>query len=422
MSAGNRLSPAFVKAARHSGRTRFGERHSDGNGLMLCIQPSGSKSWVQRIVIHGRRRTFGLGGYPSVALKDARRMAFENHALARQGGDPLALRTRRDIPDFATAAAKVIDIQAGGWKDAGKSRRQWESSLAAYAFPVFGTKRVDVVASADVLAAVLPIWASKRETASRVRQRISAVMKWAVAQGYRADDPASAAVLQALPKGVGTAKTHHRALPYGEVAEAVRRVRASNAWLGTKLAFEFLVLTAGRSGEVRGAQWSEVDFAATTWMIPAHRMKARLPHRVPLSVRCLEVLEESKGLASLIAPAAAGDLVFPSITGRKLSDSTISKLLRELGIDAVPHGFRSSFRDWAAERTDAPHAVMEAALSHIVPNAAERAYARSDLFERRRTLMEQWASHVYCVQGTVVEIRKERAARTPSRPRAEAML
>ena len=401
MTTINKLSPAFVKAARHSGRTRFDERHADGNGLMLCIQPGGSKSWVQRIVIQGRRRTFGLGGYPLVPLKEARRIAFENRALARRGGDPLALRARRDVPDFATAAAKVIDVQAGAWKDAGKSRRQWESSLAAYAFPVLGAKRVDAISSADVLAAVQPIWSPKRETASRVRQRISAVMKWAVAQGYRADDPAGAAVLQALPKGVGTAKRHHRALPYGEVGEAVRRVRASDAWLGVRLAFEFLVLTACRSGEVRGARWIEVDLAAATWTIPAERMKAKSEHRVPLSAQCIEVLDEARRLPGRAAPAAAGGLLFPSVKGggRQLSAATLNRLLRELGVDAVPHGFRSSFRDWAAERTDTPHAVMEAALAHVVPNAAERAYARSDLFERRRTLMEQWATHVCGVQG-----------------------
>ena len=387
MTAGNKLSPAFVQAAKHSGRTRSDERHTDGNGLMLCIQPSGSKSWVQRIVIHGRRRAIGLGGYPLVPLKEARRIAFENRALARRGGDPLALRARRDVPDFATAAAKVIDIQAGAWKDAGKSRRQWESSLAAYAFPVLGSKRVDAIASSDVLAAVLPIWSSKRETASRVRQRISAVMKWAVAQGYRVDDPAGAAVLQALPKGTGKAKRHHRALPYSDVGDAVRRVRESRAWLGTKLAFEFLVLTGCRSGEVRGARWDEVDLDAATWTIPADRMKAKSEHRVPLAPRCVELLDAATDIRT-------GDLVFPSPHGRQLSDATMSKLVRELGLDAVPHGFRSSFRDWAAETTDTPHAVMEAALAHTIQNAAERAYARSDLFARRRVLMDQWAAHV----------------------------
>ena len=411
MTLANKLSPAFVRAAKHTGRTQSGERYSDGNGLMLSVQPSGSKSWVQRIVIHGRRRTFGLGGYPAVPLKEARRVAFENRALARQGGDPLALRARRDIPDFATAAGKVIDIQAGGWKDASKSRRQWESSLAAYAFPAIGAKRVDTITSADVMAAVLPIWSSKRETASRVRQRISAVMKWAVAQGYRPDDPAGSAVLQALPRGVGAAKRHHRALAYGDVGDAVRRVRASRAWAGTKLAFEFLVLTGCRSGEVRGARWSEVDLAAETWTIPPNRMKAKIEHRVPLPARCMEILGEARCLADLVAPHSTGDLVFPSIRGRELSDSTLSKLIRTLGVDAVPHGFRSSFRDWASERTNTPHAVAEAALAHTIRNQAEAAYARSDLFGKRRTLMERWAAYISAAPGEVVAIGEGRAAR-----------
>ena len=214
-----------------------------------------------------------------------------------------SLRAWRDVPDFATAAAKLIDIQAGAWKDGGKSREHWESTLAAYALPHFGAMRVDAITSADVMAAVLPIWSAKRVTASRVRQRISAVMRWCVAQGYRGDDPAGAAVLQALPKGVGKAKRHHKALPYGEVADAVRRVRESRAWLGTKLAFEFLVLTACRSGEVRGARWEEVDFVAAAWTVPADRMKAKVEHRVPLSERCLEVLAEAKSLASMSARA-----------------------------------------------------------------------------------------------------------------------
>ncbi len=399
MTVANKLSPAFVRAAKHTGKTRSAERHSDGNGLMLCIQPSGTRSWVQRIVIHGRRRTFGLGGYPLVSLKAARQMAHENRALARQGGDPLALRERHDIPDFTTAAGKVIDIQAGSWKDAGKSRRQWESSLATYAFPMLGTKRVDKITSADVMAAVLPIWTGKRETASRVRQRISAVMKWSVAQGYRGDDPAGPAVLQALPRGDGKPKRHHRALPHTEVAAALSTVRASGAWPATKLAFEFIVLTACRSGEVRGATWSEMDGDA--WTIPAERMKAKTEHRVPLSRQALAVLEKARAIPRT---AASADLVFPSTQGRVMGDNVISKLLRTLGIAAVPHGFRSSFRDWGAERTNTPHAVMEAALAHTIRNQAEAAYARSDLFGKRRTLMERWAAYIDDKPGEVVAI------------------
>ena len=397
MAHHNRLSPAFVRSAKHSGRTKSAERHADGNGLMLCIQPAGSKSWVQRIVIHGRQRTFGLGGYPLVGIAEARQAAFNNRALARKGGDPLALRKKRDIPDFATAVAIVIDIQAGAWKDVGRSRAQWEQSLATYAFPKLGTRRVDAITSADVLAVLLPIWTTKRVTASRVRQRISAVMKWAIAQEYRADDPAAGAVMQALPKGAAQPRAHHKALPYDSVADAMRRVRESDARGGTKIAFEFLVLTAARKEEVRGATWDEVDLAAATWTIPAARMKAGIEHRVPLSKRCLELLEAAKD-------NRRGRLVFPGPHGNPMGRARLNQLLQDLGIESTVHGFRSTFRDWASERTNTPHAVMEAALAHSIPNAAERAYARSDLFDKRRTLMERWAAHVCDAGGQVVAI------------------
>ena len=210
------------------------------------------------------------------------------------------------------------------------------------------------------------------------------VMKWAIAQGYRLDNPAGEAIGAALPK-LGGIQRHHRALPYGEVASAIRTVRQSETVVAVKLAFEFLVLTACRSGEVRGARWEEVDLEAEEWRIPPEKMKHKREHRVPLSSRAREILVEAKQNTLL------SEWVFPSPTGRALSDSVFNTLLWELGIPAVPHGFRSSFRDWAAECTDAPHAVMEAALSHVVRNQVEAAYARSDLFERRRVLMEQWA-------------------------------
>ncbi len=381
------LTVAFVRAVKHSGKGGI-DWHIDalGHGLMLAVQPSGTKSWVQRIVVRGRRRSAGLGGYPLVTLAEARDAAFANRRIARRGGDPFEDRRRPAAPTFADAAAQVIDAQAVAWTNP-KSRKQWESSLAAYAFPAIGDKRVDAIDSADVMAVLTPIWGDRRGTASRVRQRISAVMRWAVAHGHRADDPAGPAVLQALPKGAGKAK-HHKALPHAEVADALSRVRASGAWQATKLVFEFIVLTACRSGEARGATWSEIDGGA--WTIPAARMKARSEHRVPLSPQALAVLEQAR---SIPRAAAAGDLVFPSIRGRQLSDSTISKLLRALGVDAVPHGFRSSFRDWASECTDAPHAVMEAALAHAVRNQAEAAYARSDLLAKRRELMDAWAAY-----------------------------
>ncbi len=245
----------------------------------------------------------------------------------------------------------------------------------------------DRIGTADVMEVLLPIWSTKRETARRVRQRISAVMKWAVAQGYREDNPAGDAISAALPKN-GVRRQHQRALPHAQVVDALARVRASKAHRATALAFEFLVLTACRSGEVRGARWDEVDAAAATWTVPATCVKSKLEHRVPLSGRAVAVLDEAREIAD------GSGLLFPSPTGRVLSDSTLSKLLRELGIGAVPHGFRSSFRDWAAEKTDVPREVCELALAHVNSDRVEAAYRRSDLFDRRRDLMNQWAAYV----------------------------
>ena len=250
--------------------------------------------------------------------------------------------------------------------------------------PKIGHKRVDWITSADIMALLLPIWNTKPPTAQRVRQRIGTVMKWSIAQGYRMDNPAGEALGAALPKPGGIQR-HHRALPYGEVAGAIQRVRQSRAAFAIKLAFEFLVLTACRSGEVRGARWEEIDLEAREWRIPPERMKHKREHRVPLSGRAREILTVAR------EDTVNSEWVFPSAGGRPLLDLDLSGLLRELGVPAVPHGFRSSFRDWAAECTDAPHAVMEAVLSHLVRNKVEAAYARSDLFERRRILMEQWA-------------------------------
>jgi len=248
-----------------------------------------------------------------------------------------------------------------------------------------GRLRVDRIKAPDVMRVLLPIWNEKRVTARRVRQRISAVMLWAIAQGYREDNPAGAAVGAALPKN-GVRPQHLAALPYAEVAGAIATVRGSGAYPATGLAFEFLVLTACRSGEVRGARWEEVDLEAREWRIPAARMKTNREHRVPLSSRALAVLEEAQALAD------GSGVVFPSERGRALDGAAIVKLVRDLGIGAVPHGFRSSFRDWAAECTDAPREVCELALAHVNSDRVEAAYRRTDLFERRRALMEQWAA------------------------------
>ena len=264
---------------------------------------------------------------------------------------------------------------------------QWMSTLRSYAFPSIGGKRVDHISPADVMGVLLPIWNEKHQTAKRVRQRISTVMRWGIAQGYRVDNPAGDAIGAALPKPPRVQK-HYKALPYGEVAGAIEAVLGSEARATVKLGFEFLVLTACRSGEMRGARWAEIDIEGGEWTIPAERMKSRREHRVPLSGRAREILAGAK------AHAPRSELVFPSARGLVLPSFEFAGLLKALGVGAVSHGFRSSFRDWAAERTDAPRAVMEAALAHAVRNRAEAAYARSDLFERRRVLMERWAEYL----------------------------
>ena len=380
---GEKLSAAFVRTVVEPGK------YHDAHGLILRVMPSGSKQWVQRIVVQGRRRDLGLGGFPLVSLAEARQQAFENRRLARAGGDPMALKGRPDVPTFAEAAETVIGIHRPSWRAGGESEKQWWASLRAYVFPRIGTKRVDEITTADVMAVLLAdgFWNSKSETARRVRQRISAVMKWAIAQGHRNDNPAGEALGAALPRHNGV-KAHQRALPHSEVGAAIAKVRASGAYQASVLCFEFLVLTACRSGEIRLARWDEFDLEAAIWTIPGVRMKAGREHRVPLSGRALEVLDGAREFAE------GSGLVFPSPSGKPLTSGTLSSLLRDLGIDAVPHGFRSSFRDWAAECTDTPHAVMEAALAHVIKNKAEAAYARSDLFERRRKLMDEWAAYI----------------------------
>ena len=325
----------------------------------------------------------GLGKYPIVTLAEARAKAIENRRAIEHGMDPRG----GGIPTFAEAAEKVIVLHAKNWKPGSQYEAQWRHTLRTYAFPKIGRRRVSKITTADVMGVLLPIWNEKRVTATRVRQRIGAVMKWSVAKGYREDNPAGDAIGAALPK-TGARTTHHRALPHQKVGDALERAGGSTANQTTTLCFEFLVLTASRSGEARGARWEEIDLEGAEWTISAKRMKGRRAHRVPLSARAREVLAEAK------AHAPHSEWVFPSARGLKLKNFDFSGLLKTLGIAAVPHGFRSSFRDWAAECTDAPHAVMEAALAHVVRNKVEAAYARSDLFERRRVLMDQWAEYL----------------------------
>ena len=284
------LSAKFVKTVAEPGRFYDGDA-----GLFLLVKPSGRKSYVQRLTIRGKRHDIGLGSTRWTSLTDARAVAQANRKVARTGGDPLAAR-RADVPNFAEAVETVIGIHREGWKDAGKSEKQWRASLRDYAMPRLGRRRIDQITAADVMAVLLPIWHEKHETARRVRQRISTTMKWAVAQGYRGDNPAGDAISAALPKN-GAVRQHQRALPFAEVGEALDKVKASNAYPTTRLAFEFLVLTACRAGEVRLATWNEVDLELGAWTVPARRMKAKRDHRVPLPGRAFEILAEARQLA-----------------------------------------------------------------------------------------------------------------------------
>ena len=363
--------------------------YTDGrgaHGLSLRVQPNGFRHWYQHIRIDGRYTNLGLGGYPIVTLEEARVAAAANARLVADGGDPRA--AERGAPTVARILDALIARDSATWRRPERTAKNWRNSLANHA-PTILTRRVDTVTSRQCINALAPLWNTKRETARKVKHRLSAVFTLAVAQGHREDNPIDA-VDAALPKRRGAAQRagNHRALPHGEVADALATVARTDAWTGTRLAFRFLVLTAARNGEVRGAIWDEMDFDAALWTIPATRMKAAVEHRVPLSDAALAVLDEARAIAD------PGGLVFPSITGRPMSDSTLSKLLRENGVAAVPHGFRSSFRDWAAECTPFAREVMEAALAHRVPDAVEAAYFRSDLLEKRRELMQRWADYV----------------------------
>ncbi len=311
--------------------------NTSGNGLYLRVDKSGLRLWVQRIVIRGKRREMGLCSPDLVSLATARENARRNRQLAYEGQDPIQLKNEaRAVPTFEEAARTFHELHKPTWRNE-KHAAQFISTLETYAFPKFGKLRVSEVTNADLMAALAPIWTAKQETARRVRQRIGVVLKWAMAKGSRKANPADAVGL-ALPK-VDKAVEHRKSLGYAEVAGCIQTVQASGAGLSTKLALEFLVLTASRSGEARDALWSEIDLAAKVWTIPALRMKAKRAHRVPLSGRAVEVLKQAHGLSE------CDGLIFPgTIKGRPLSDMTLIKLVRELGFPIDIHGFRTSFR------------------------------------------------------------------------------
>ncbi|MCC7328166.1 MAG: integrase arm-type DNA-binding domain-containing protein [Burkholderiales bacterium] len=392
----NALTPMGVRNQREPGR------YADGNGLYLVVDPSGAKRWLLRTVIMGKRTDMGLGSVRLVPLADARKKAIDYRGAARDGGDPMEARrtARRIVPTFEQAADAVHTSHKAAWRNA-KHRDQWINTLRLYVCPELGKVRVDRIGTADVLRVLSPIWLAKPETARRVRQRMRTVLDWAKAAGHRTGDNPVDSVEQGLPKHADRAE-HHAALPYASVPIFAMHLQASDAGASVKLAFEFALLTAARTGEVLGAQWDEIGTDAMVWTIPASRMKAKREHRVPLSQRALAILEVARALGGK-------PYVFP---GRK-ADVTLSNMaflmtLRRLETGAThkdgepetyaerttAHGMRSAFRDWAAERTNFPREVCETALAHANRDKVEAAYRRSDLFEQRRALMGQWAEFV----------------------------
>ena len=389
-----KLTVKLIQAIKEAGR------YGDGDGLYLEVGHTGSKSWILRTTVQGRRRDLGLGGISWVSLAEAREKARAFRKIAKDGGDPLAERRAKEgMPTFEEAARTVYEISKPGWRKGGVHVKHWISSLERHAFPVIGGRPVNTIQSGDVLAVLQPIWFEIPETARRVKRRIRQVMQWAKGANLYANENPVDAATGSLPRHVAGQVQHYAAMPYDALpafmAELAQRKGIS------ALALRFLILTAARSGEVRGATWAEIDREAAVWTIPGARMKAGKDYRVPLTAEALVALDAVRGLDP--------DLVFPGQRrGKPMSDMTLTAVLRRMERgEFTAHGFRSTFRDWAAERTSAPREIAELCLAHFVGNAVERAYRRSDLFDKRRKLMDQWAR--FCTSagegGKVVELR-----------------
>lgn len=364
-------------------------------GLALQVLPTGGRSWVLRVMVGGKRRDMGLGGYPEVKLAEAREAAEVARKQIRNNVDPINARAiekaaiRADAGKsmtFQASALAFIAANEGSWRNA-KHRQQWGNSLEAYAYPIIGKMNLRDIGLPHILKILEPIWETKTETATRLRGRVEQVLDWGTVRGYREGlNPARwrghLDKLLAKPKKLAKVK-HHAALPWGEIGGFMVRLRNAEG-MGAR-ALEFAILTASRSGEVRGATWDEMDLKAAEWNIPGERMKAAKPHRVPLSDAAVAMLKA--------VPRMAGtNFVFPAPRGGQLSDMTLTAVLRRMKLDFVPHGFRSTFREWAGESSGHPREVIEHALAHQLADKAEAAYQRGSLLPKRVKLMQDWAN------------------------------
>lgn len=377
-------------------------RYGDGGGLYFNIAKGGSQSWVQIITIDGVRRYMGLGAYPVVSLNEARESSFEIRRKVAKGESPIDEKVRAKIPTFRVAAQKTLDAISSNWKSKESGRKRWMGRMEHDVFPIIGDMPVNRVRRDDVLRVLKPIWTTKSETARKVKQYMNSVFVWCLDHNYIKENPVGDFQV-ALPRNAGE-KKNYKSLPYQEVPGAIELIRASKASIAAKLCLEFVILTACRSGEARSACWDEVNLETRTWEIPASRTKTSKEHRQPLSEQAVDILEQAKEIAD------GSDLIFPSPLkrGEALSTVPLMNILKTSGLrdKCVVHGFRTSFRTWASENTSADHAVMELCLGHSVGSAVERAYARSDLFEKRARLMEQWGAFACRVEpGKVIKLR-----------------
>lgn len=383
-------------------------------GLALQVARGGARTWILRVTVGSKRRDMGLGGFPDVELAQAREKARAARLLVEQGIDPILQRKQArsalaaqqaSEKTFAACAREYIEAKSAEWSN-DKHAQQWTNTLETYANPTLGALLVSDVALPQVLEVLKPIWSTKTETATRVRGRIEAVLDWATVQHYRqGPNPARwkghLDKILAAPTKVTKVK-HHKAVAIDAVAGFLSAVREQSG-MGAR-ALEFAILTAARSGEVRGALWSEIDLEAAEWIVPAERMKAGKEHRVPLAQPAVDLLKQ--------LPCVEGcDLVFPSSKGTPLSDMTLTAVLRRMKVDAVPHGFRSTFKDWATERTNYPREAVEMALAHAIGDKVEAAYRRGNLLDKRRRLMADWADFCGTVKpsGAVIPIQAKKA-------------
>ena len=386
-----KLTAKFVENVSEAGK------YYDQHGLFLHVRPSGAKKWLQRYTFRGRRREIGLGSAKIVSVATARRNAYQNLVLVSEGIDPIEDKKQDSIiPKFEVAARKVYEDNRPTWRNA-KHAAQFITTLETYAFPVIGSMSVKEINSSHILRILSPIWVTKAETAKRVRQRLSTVFKYCVAQQWRTDDPANIAIVEALPNPKRKVQ-HRKSISYNDVSGFIETVSKSSAGLSTKLGLEFLILTATRSGEVRNARWDEVN--GSLWTIPAERMKAGVAHRIPLPSRCIEILEEAKTISH-----GSGFIFEGTKPNKPLSENTFNKLMKELGLEVHAHGFRTTFRTWTQEKTNYPREIAEAALAHSLRDKAEAAYARSDLLEKRAEMMEAWAQFISAEASDVINIR-----------------